>query len=273
MMFWEQERADMMKTTAVLSAMLLLSVASTSVADNSQQYAADSFFSIGESLADSGIEVGVGVTGIYQQNVRGGLSTHRRAGRHSGSYDIEMTADLQKLLGFDEGSIYMLVEGGWPDAEGIDAGSVGSVFGVNADAIGNDAMLVKELYCRYPLLGDNSTLTIGKIDFTGVFDASAYADDETSQFLNGAFVDNPTIPFPDYGLGVVLSCNPAESWYIMAGAADAQADGRETGFRTTFGGEDYFLYILETGITPELDSAGGALQGGYRVGLWIDPQP
>ena len=253
--------------------MLLLSVASTSLADNAQQDAADGFFGIGESLADSGIEVGVGVTGIYQQTVRGGLDTHRRAGRHSGSYDLEMTADLQKLLGFNEGSIYMLVEGGWPDEEGIDAGSVGSVFGVNADAIGNDAMLVKELYCRHPLLGDNSTLMIGKIDFTGVFDASAYADDETSQFLNGAFVDNPTIPFPDYSLGAVLSCNPTESWYIMAGAADAQADGRETGFRTTFGGEDYFLYILEAGITPELDSDGRTLQGAYRAGLWNDPRP
>jgi carbohydrate-selective porin OprB len=253
--------------------MLLLSVVSTSVADNAQQDAADGLSGIGESLAGSGIEVGIGVAGIYQQNVHGGLSTHRRAGRHSGSYDLEMTADLQKLLGFDEGSIYMLVEGGWPDEEGIEAGSVGSVFGVNADAIGNDAMLVKELYCRYPLLGDNSALMIGKIDFTGVFDASAYADDETSQFLNGAFVDNPTIPFPEYSLGAVLSCNPTESWYIMAGAADAQADGRETGFRTTFGGEDYFLYILETGITPELDLAGRVLQGAYRAGLWNDPQP
>ncbi|TKJ33512.1 MAG: hypothetical protein CEE38_20340 [Planctomycetes bacterium B3_Pla] len=272
-MFWEQERADIMKTTIALSAMLLLSVASTSVADNAQQDATDGFFGIGESLAGSGVEIGVGVTGIYQQTVRGGLDTHRRSGRHSGSYDLEMTADLQKLLGFDGGSIYILVEGGWPDEEGIDAGSVGSVFGVNADAIGNDAMLVKELYCRYPLLGDNTTLMVGKIDFTSVFDASAYADDETSQFLNGAFVDNPTIPFPDYSLGAVLSCNPTESWYIMAGAADAQADGRETGFRTTFGGEDYFLYILETGITLELDSAGRALQGAYRAGLWNDPQP
>jgi porin len=59
----------------------------------------------------------------------------------------------------------------------------------------------------------------------------------------------------------------------MCGLADAQADGRETGFSTTFGEEDYFFYAVETGITPELDSANGAMPGAYRIGIWNDPQP
>jgi porin len=100
---------------------------------------------------------------------------------------------------------------------------------------------------------------------TGVFDASAYADCECTQFLNAAFVDDPTIPFPQYSLGIVLTYDLTDSWYLMGGIADAQADGRETGFRTTFGDEDYFFYALETGIT--------AGNGTYRVGLWNDPQP
>ena len=40
------------------------------------------FFGLGDGLAESGIELGLGVTQIYQQNVRGGISKHRRAGRH-----------------------------------------------------------------------------------------------------------------------------------------------------------------------------------------------
>lgn len=51
----------------------------------------------------------------------------------------------------------------------------------------------------------------------------------------------------------------------MGGVADAQADNRETGFRTALHKEDYFFYALETGIT--------AGTGTYRVGLWNDPQP
>ncbi|MHC4499454.1 MAG: carbohydrate porin, partial [Planctomycetota bacterium] len=195
----------------------------------------------------------------------GGTSTHARRGRHSGSYDLEMSVDLQKLVGFETGSVYLLVEGGWPDTEGIDASSVDSAFGVNADAIGNEAMLVKELYYQGPVFSDNLTLMIGKIDFSGVFDASAYADCEYTQFLNAAFVDDPTIPFPQYSLGIVLNWDITDSWYLTGGVADAQANGRETGFRTTFHDEDYFFYALEAGIT--------AGNGTYRAGLWNDPQP
>ena len=54
---------------------------------------------------------------------------------------------------------------------------------------------------------------------------------------------------------------------------DAQNDFRETGFKTTFYGEDYFFYIFETGITPQINSSKGPLQGVYRVGIWNDPQP
>jgi len=216
------------------------------------------------ALADNGIEVGLGITNIYQQNVRGGTSTHNRRGRFEGSYDLEVSADLQKLLGFETGTILLHLEGGWPDDEGIDAASVGSVFGVNADAVGNDNILVKQLYYEGPVFDDRFTLMFGKIDFTGVFDASEYADDECSQFLNAAFVDDPTIPFPQYSLGVVLKWDITDSWYLLAGVADAQADNRETGFRTAFHDEDFYFYGLETGIT--------AGNGTYRVGMWVDGQ-
>jgi porin len=257
------------RTKTVLRVAFLLGLAGICQAENDsiweQNTLTNGFWGLNDQLADSGIEAGFGMTNVYQANVKGGTSTHARRGRHSGSYDLELSADLQKLLGFETGGIYMLVEGGWPDAEGIDALSVGSAFGVNADAIGNDAMLVKELYYQGPVFSDNLTLMIGKIDFTGVFDASAYADCECTQFLNAAFVDDPTIPFPQYSLGVVLNWDITDSWYLTGGVADAQADGKETGFRTTFHDEDYFFYALETGIT--------AGNGTYRVGLWNDPRP
>jgi len=261
------------RISIVFSVMILLSTAGISAAHSAGQSPIDEIFGPDGSLANSGIEVGFGITNIYQQNVHGGLSTHRKAGRHTGSYDIEVLADLEKMLGFDGGSLFVHLEGGWPNTEGIDGGSVGSVFGVNADAIGNRAMDVKQLFYEGALFGDNLTFMAGKIDFTGVFDCSAYADDECSQFLNAAFVDNPTIPFPAYSLGAVLTFNPSESCYLMWGIADAQADGRETGFRTTFHDEDYFLYMLEAGVTPELDSTNGSLPGTYRAGLWNDSQP
>ena len=132
------------------------------------------------------------------------------------------------------------------------------------------------------MFDDTLKLRFGKIDLTGgfecrgcpvSFDGSSFANDGTAQFLNGALGNNPTIPFPDVGIGAVLYWNPIEWWYVGIGAADAQADARETGFRTAFHGNDYFFYIAETGVAPRFDSENGPLQGTYRIGVWNDPQP
>jgi porin len=238
------------------------------------------FFGLGDSLADSGIEVSLGITNIYQANVRGGTSTHHKRGRHTGSYDLEIGADLQRLLGLEGGSLYMHTEGSWSRFD-VDEISVGSVFGANADGAGRRAMDVTELWYEQALCDDTLRVRLGKLDITGgfecrgcpvSFDSSSYANDETAMFLNNALVNNPTIPFPDVGLGAVIHWNPIEWWYASLGAADAQADGRETGFRTAFHGEDYFFYAFETGVTPEIGSANGPLPGAYRIGLWNDSQ-
>ena len=235
----------------------------------------DRLLAFNDALADKGIELELGLTQIYQQNVRGGISTHRRAGRFSGSYDLELSADLRKLLGIEGASLYMKTEGSY--SNGINASSVGSFFGVNDDAAGNRSMDVTELWYEQAMFDDTFRVRVGKMDLTGgfqhrgcpvAFDCSAYANDETTQFLNSALVNNPTIPFPEYGLGVAVHYSPAESWYVSAAVADDQADVRETGFRTTFHDEDYFFGIAEVGFRPNLFNKDGT----YRFMLWYDPQ-
>ncbi len=243
---------------------------------------ADDVFGLRNDLSNDGIEVGASATQIYQQNARGGLSTHRRAGRYSGSYDIEVDVDFEKLLGIEGGRLFMLTEGSWSASGGINDPSVGSVFNVNGDGSPRRAIDVTELWYEQSFPAQQLQLRFGKIDLTGgfehhncpvSFDCSNFANDENTQFLNGALVNNPTVPFPDNGLGVALHYGPDNFWYVSAAAADAQADVRETGFSTAFGGEDYFFYIAETGITPLFGSENGALPGAYRIGLWYDPQP
>ena len=220
----------------------------------------------------SAIGFGFGVTSLYQTNARGGLSTNNQDGRYTGRYDLDLSLDLEKLIGIEGGTIFLHGWGGWPDTKGIDEKMVGSAFGINALSVGNRSMDIVELFYEGPLFYDNLTLTIGKLDFTGIFDASEYADDECSQFLNTSLVDDPTIPFPEQGLGFTLNWNITDSWYLLAGVADAEADGRETGFHTAFCKEDYFFYAVETGKTLELKSNNGSMPGTYRVGFWIDDQ-
>ena len=235
-----------------------------------------------QTHTDSGIGIEIGLTGIYQQNVHGGLNTHRRSGRNSGSYDLEISADLDKFLGIKNSRLFIHTEGFWSESAGIDGPSVGSFFGVNGDAFPRGSVVVTELWYERSMCDGKFLLRAGKMDLTGgfecsdwpvAFDAGAFANDETSQFLNSALVNNPTIPFPIYALGVAGNYNPVEWWYLSAGVVDAQNDLRETGFRTTFYGEDYFFYIFETGVTPMLSSSKGSLQGAYRIGIWNDPQP
>ena len=245
-----------------------------------RQTLTDNWFGLGERLEGRGICLGLSLTQVYQVNVRGGMATHRRAGRWPGSYDLEAELDLEKLIGLRGGSMFVLAEGSW--SKGLDALSVGSVLGVNDDAGGDRSIDVTELWYQQVLFGGLLQVRLGKIDLTGgfecrgcpvAFDANAFANDETAQFLSSALVNNPTIPFPDNGLGVAVYLEPLPWFYLAAGAADAQADARETGFRTAFHREDHFFAIFETGVTPCLPSGTGKLQGAYRVGLWYDGQP
>ncbi len=229
-------------------------------------------------LSDSGIYIDTGLTNIYQSNVHGGLSTTDHSERFTGSYDIEINIDTEKLFGWEDGWFYILSEGSWND--GINDEMVGSYFGVNDDAAGDRSFDITELWYEHSFTKDGDLLLrIGKLDLTGgfeckgcpvAFDSSFFANDETSQFLNPTLVNNPTIPFPDNGLGAILFYSPADSDLFMAfGVADVQADARTTGFGTAFDGDNDFFYIFETGFTYMVDSKPGV----YRVGLWHDHQP
>lgn len=230
-----------------------------------------------------GLTFDLSMTHIYQQNIRGGTSTHNRAGRYSGSYDLEFSGDFGQIVGLESsGNFYLYAEGSWSQHGGIDGPSVGSTFGVNADGVARQSMQISEFWYETEFMDEDLTLRIGKLDITGgfkcrgcplAFDGNRYANDETSQFLNNSFVNNPTIPFADRGLGAILYYNPSDLWYASIGIVDAQADARETGFNTAFTDEDYFFTIAEAGVTPDVDLGNGPQQGAYRVGVWLDGTP
>ncbi len=276
-----QNNVEAKEAQAVESPMILAATAVTDPDDIwERETLTNGFGGLNDKLADSGIELGLGWTNVYQVNTRGGASTTEKQGRHTGSYDLEITSDLQKLLGIEGGALYVHSEGSWSRFD-IDETSIGSVFGVNGDGAGSRTMDVTELWYEQAMFDESLRLRFGKLDMGGgfecrgcpvSFDGSTYANDETAQFLNNALVNNPTIPMPDVGLGAVLYWNPIEWWYASIGAADAQADGRTTGFRTTFNGDEHFFYAAETGVAPELSSDKGPMPGAYRVGVWNDAQ-
>jgi len=257
---------------------------STDAAPAAPGYARDTltgnWFGAGDRLAEAGLTIRLAATQVYQGLTRGGLPEHEHSGRYTGSYDLEIEGDLERLARLRGGSFYLLAEGGWGNS--LDDAAVGSLFGANSDAYGFRSMDLTEFWYEQQFLDGRVRVRLGKLDLTGgfecrgcavAFDGNAYANDETAQFLNGALVNNPTIPFPDNGLGVVLYVQPTERWYVCAGVADAQASATETGFRTAFHGEDYSVSLYETGYVADLPSAHGPMPGAYRLGMWYHPQP
>ncbi len=67
---------------------------------------------------------------------------------------------------------------------------------------GQGRFQVSELNYRFEFR-ESETLVLGLLDATGYLDTSRIANDENLHFLGISFVNNPTIEFPDYALGVV----------------------------------------------------------------------
>ena len=79
---------------------------------------------------------------------------------------------------------------------------------MNADAEtlgGQDEKLtVREGWLWLKFVNDRLDFFIGQLDLTNYFDRNVFANDETTQFLNGALVNNPMLKQPVNGAGMTL---------------------------------------------------------------------
>ncbi len=90
-----------------------------------------------------------------------------------------------------------------PSNDGVAAviGDANGDVGSALDKNGVGTIQISELHYTREIV--SSELTMGLVDLTGFFDINDYANDETTQFLAGVLVGNPSIEFPDYTLGLV----------------------------------------------------------------------
>jgi carbohydrate-selective porin OprB len=221
-------------------------------------------------LEGKGIEFSLSLTTVYQQNFRGGLDTHN-GHDITGSVDYELSLDFEAMGLWKGGILYTLAESGWNEDIGFD--KVGSLSGVNGDAyLGDRAIQVSELWYQHTFLDGKVRAKAGKMDLTVDFDLNAYANDETSQFLNPELV-NAVGVIPPYSQGAMLAITPIEWFYVQAAIADGQANSSETGFNTFYHDQCYTMSVFEFGFLPVWETSAGRLPGGYRFELWYDPQP
>ncbi|MGB5347133.1 MAG: carbohydrate porin [Woeseia sp.] len=158
-----------------------------------------------------------GLTGVLQQEI------------DSGADDASLSGDLFVSYPTAGGSWFLYIEG----ATGNDADSVFNLYPeVNGDANsvqdrnGRSHLQVSELYYRFNV-GGRSQLLIGHIDTSAQIDRSRIANDENTQFLGTSFVNNPTIAFPDYTLGILyrqLAIERRPELTLIVSSSDGIAD-------------------------------------------------
>jgi porin len=92
---------------------------------------------------------------------------------------------------------------------------------------------------------------VGIIDSTAYIDDNAYANDETTQFMNDVFVNNPLAQLPSYDLGGVIQIEK-ENLTVKGLVMNTKNDQ----------GQDYDYYAVQLGYSLNVPSLGS---GNYRI--------
>jgi hypothetical protein len=139
--------------------------------------------------------------------VEGGLTAvfQTATDKHIDS-ELVTSFDLVTTLPRGNGKWVVYVEGNTsPRTDGVSTllGEANADAGSALDRDGNGRLQVSELHYFQPFA--DGLLVSGLVDVTSTLDSSEVANDETHQFLSAPLVNNPTIDFPDYSLGVVYN--------------------------------------------------------------------
>lgn len=144
--------------------------------------------------------------------VEGGLTVvGQTASDGAVSDELFASLDILSTLPVGDGRLVIYVEGNTSQNDsGVSAmiGEANADAGTALDRDANGRFQVSEFH--YDRSVGEGVLAAGLLDATGYLDGSDVANDETAQFLGGSFVNNPTIGFPDYALGLVYHHEQSE---------------------------------------------------------------
>lgn len=205
----------------------------------------------------------VGVLALYTGQVTLGKPPFAKDSQAKGVFFYQL--DVQQNL-WKNGQLNVTAEGG--SGQGLDR-YLGTILGTNGNAGEPDWIFVKNLYLQQSLADEKVILVGGKLDLTDFFDQNAVANCAKKQFLSPCLVNNPTIPFPEPGIGAAAKATLCDLLYLQAGVADADAVASQMGTNTAFHGQSNAFSIGELGLTPKIAER----QGNYRFMYWYDTQP
>jgi hypothetical protein len=123
------------------------------------------------------------------------------------------------------------------DAEGL-AGRgpeqiLGSLSRVNSDADqlagAESKILLNEFWLRFAMANGKIRLSVGKLDPAHYFDRNSYAEDDTTQFMDDALLNDPMLKPPPNALGATLRFTVGQWRYAFGAHAPDELNGDLSG--------------------------------------------
>lgn len=138
--------------------------------------------------------------------------------------------------------------------------SLGSLWGITS-GFNNEDFTLKELWWHQRLFEDHLAFRLGRINLNSIFDAYRFTG-ANHFYTNKAFSRNPTIPFPNTGLGLVFAWTPGHDLFAILGGGST--DGREDETTAAQQGLKEWFTATTLGWKPKHDLGTGL----YQITLW-----
>ena len=171
--------------------------------------------------ADQSVELGVDATMVGQAAFRtkGPDSLPNKRAYALASADLLFAAKLAQYTSFFADVVAL--SGGPPDRE---IPTLTLLNGYTARLVNQNELNLREVWLRTEFFGQRLALTAGRLDLTNYFDRNAGANDETTQFLSDALVNNQMLGLAVNGTGVIAEFDPKNAFSFRFGVQQSNPD-------------------------------------------------
>jgi hypothetical protein len=192
----------------------------------------------------------------YARRSAGDLEANRTAYALA-SADLFFTAGLAQYTVFFADIVGL--SGSPPDTE---IPSLTLLNGYTARLVAQNQLNLREAWLRTELFGQKLALTAGRLDLTNYFDQNAFANDESTQFLSDALVNNQMLGLSANGTGVATEFDPKNGFRLKFGFQQSNDEAPNL--------SDSMFTLTEVGYTF---TPFALPEGTYRVWFRTDNTP
>jgi carbohydrate-selective porin OprB len=96
--------------------------------------------------------------------------------------------------------------------------------GYTARLVNQNELNLREAWLRTEFFGQRLAVVAGRLDLTNYFDRNAVANDETTQFISDALVNNQMLGLAANGTGAVADFDSKKAWSVRVGVQQSNPD-------------------------------------------------